>query len=179
MKFMTRILPQIELIVSRMLVVKNERCNYCFSEHWLRDLVFELKIQEIHFLAIFAPKLFAEIRSSIFNHLVLDCWSDRPFSKFRMMRGLGDQEGGLFGTWYSNQVISGLISFLHNFCSKIEILEQFRFSPESSKNLRTDALFQNCELLASLENNSGNRTPDRFTMPPLRSRHNIDAFGMK
>ena len=66
-------------------------------------------------------------------------------------------------------IYAHVVSFLHIFFSKFEILEQFRFSPESSKNLRTDSLFQNFELLASLENNSGNRTPDRFTMPPLLS----------
>ena len=77
---MTGILPQIELIVSLMLVVINERWNYCFrtwnNEHGIWDLVFELKIQEIHkihFLAIFAPKFFAEIRFSILPHLILDC----------------------------------------------------------------------------------------------------------
>ena len=134
------------------------------------DLFFELKIQEIHeihFLAIFAPKLFAEIRFSILPHLVLDCWSDLPFSNFRMMHGLGEQEGGRFGTGLSNREISRVISFLHNFCSNFENLENFRFSPESSKNLRTDALFQNCELLSSLENNSGNGTPGRFAMGTL------------
>ena len=91
-----------------------------------------------------------------------------------MMHGLGEQECDRFGTGLSNRVISRVISFLHNFCSNFENLGQFRFSPESSKNRRTDALFQNSELLSSLENNSGNGTLARFAMGPLDIHNIID-----
>ena len=84
-----------------------------------------------------------------------------------MMHGLGEQGVARFGTGLSNREIFRVISFLHNFHSNFENFRQFRFNPESSKNLRIDALFQNCQLLSSLENTSANRTLARFAMETL------------
>ena len=84
------------------------------------------------------------------------------------MHGLGEQGVARFRTGLSNQEISRVISFLHNFRSKFENFGQSRLFLESSKNLRIDALFQNCQLLSSLENNSGNGTLARFAMATLQ-----------
>ena len=84
------------------------------------------------------------------------------------MHGLGEQGVARFGTGSSNREISRVITFIHILHSKCENFGSTRFYPESSKNLRIDALFQKFQLLSSFENNSANGTLARFAMETLR-----------